>query len=83
MSHDEVYHDWKSRRRQVEVPFGFADRVMSQVEAYEAKKKQRSLLEKMLLAMLSSRSGRIAISSLAAAACVGRLLHVIVIFVAH
>lgn len=83
MNHDQLYEDWKRRRGQGDPPPGFADKVMAAVASHEAGRRQRSWLGGMLLALLSSRLGRISVVSLAAATCVVRLLHVFAMFVAQ
>jgi len=77
MSDDKLYEQWKRRRAEADAPAGFADRVMTAIE------RQRTWLASAMLAALSSRLSRIGICSLAAAACVARLLHVFAIFVAQ
>jgi hypothetical protein len=81
MNPEELYERWKDQRRQVEAPGDFAARVMAAVEAAEAQSRGRSFLTALLLALLSSRLGRISVCSLAAATCLMRLWHVVAIFV--
>jgi hypothetical protein len=83
MNHDKLYEDWRRRCRQTDAPHGFADRVMAAIGSHETGKRQRSLLTGMMLALMSSRLGKISLCSLAAAICVFRLLHVVAIFVAQ
>jgi hypothetical protein len=83
MSDDKLYEQWKRRRAEGDAPAGLADRVMAAIESRETDQQQRTWLATMMLAALSSRLSRIGICSLAAAACVARLLHVFAIFVAR
>jgi hypothetical protein len=79
MNEERWYEDWKRRRRQEPPPVGFAERVMAAVGAAEIER--RSALAAMLLAVWSWRASRIGVCTLAAAACLFRLAHVVAIFV--
>ena len=90
MNEDRWYEDWRRRRREEPAPPGFADRVLAAVAAdtvaadkaaHDAAK--RSALAAALLALWNSRLSRIGLCSLAAAACLFRLAHVVAIFVAY
>jgi hypothetical protein len=83
MNDDQLYHDWKRRRAQAEAPPGFADRVLAAAHAHERDIHHRSRLRTLLLALLASRHGKIAVCTLAALTCVLRLLHVAAIFYAQ
>jgi hypothetical protein len=83
MNDDQLYHDWKRRRAQAETPAGFADRVMAAVHAHERDTRRRSRLHRVLLSLLASRRGRIAVCAVAALTCVFRLMHVAAIFYAQ
>jgi hypothetical protein len=77
------YEQWKRRRSQEPAPPDFADRVMALLAAEKATRHERSVLAAVLLALLSSRLSKIGVCSMAVAACVFRLLHVVAIFVAR
>jgi len=83
MSDDKLYEQWKQRRAEADAPAGFADRIMAAIESRKTNERQRTWLATVMLAALSSRFSRIGICSLAAAACVARLMHVFAIFVAQ
>ncbi len=83
MNDDQHYEQWKRRRGAGAAPAGFADRVMAAIEAHVTNRRQRTRLQALLFAVLSSRLSRIGVGSLAAATCVYRLLHVFAIFVAQ
>jgi hypothetical protein len=83
MNDDKQYEEWKRRRAEGDAPASFADRVMAAIESREVSQRQRTWLATVLFAALSSRVSKIGICSLAAAACLFRLLHVFAIFVAQ
>lgn len=83
MSDEKLYEQWKRRRGEADAPADFVDRVIAAIEAREIDQRRRSWQATVIVAALSSRLSRIGICSLAAAACVARLLHVFSIFVAQ
>jgi hypothetical protein len=83
MNDDMHYEQWKRRRAEGDAPADFAERVMAAIASRETNQRQRNWLATVMLAALSSRVSKIGICSLAAAACVFRLLHVFAIFVAQ
>ncbi|HEV3256143.1 MAG TPA: hypothetical protein VG013_04630 [Gemmataceae bacterium] len=82
MQHDDLYQSWKEGRAKADVPADFADRVMASVRAVE-RHKQPSAGRVLLLAVLSSRLGRIGICTLACLACVFRMAQVVALFIAE
>jgi MoxR-like ATPase len=91
MNEDRWYEDWQRRRREEPAPPGFADRVLAAAaadrvaadKAAAGDAAKRTALAAALLALLNSRLSRIGLCSLAAAACLFRLAHVVAIFVAY
>jgi hypothetical protein len=81
MPHDDPYRSWKKARSKVTVPDDFADRVMSSVHRYEAQR--RGAAATFVVAMLSSRWGRIVVCSTAGAACLVRLGSWLSIFIVY
>jgi len=81
MRHDDLYQSWKEQRARAEVPADFADRVMASVRAL-GRRKHQSVLRDLLVAVLSSRLGRVGICTLACIACVLRMVQVIALFIA-
>jgi hypothetical protein len=80
MSHDDLYESWKRARAATAVPAGFADRVMAALKDSEGRKARPVSLRELLFALLTSRPGRVAVCSLAGAACLFRILHVLALF---
>jgi hypothetical protein len=83
MNYDKLYHGWKNRRRQYPPPPGFSDRVLAAIDDSAPGLQHESTAPWLVLPVLSTRLGRIAVGTLAAAMCVFRLWHVIAIFVAQ
>ena len=78
MTKGDPYEQWKQARRWVEAPEDFADNVMAAVRAHEAQR--RAIVFTLFAVLARSRSGRIALSSLAVLACAFRLSQVITVF---
>lgn len=72
MPGDENYEQWRKARAWGEVPGGFADRVMAAVASREREVRE-SALRGMLIAIARSRLARVAICSVAGAACLMRI----------
>ena len=79
MEHDDHYEAWKRARADAAVPDGFADRVMAAVREHR-QAGERSALVALVLAVVASRAGRVALWSLACAACAVRVGSVIALF---
>jgi negative regulator of sigma E activity len=87
MNDEQWYEAWRRRASQEPAPAHFTERVMTALAAEnaaaaEVAQRQRSAFGVLMLELLRSRLSRIGICSLAAAACVFRLLHVFALFVA-
>ena len=85
MNEEQSYESWRRRAGREPAPADFADRVMAALAAEPAPAvpPERTALGLLMLRLLRSRLSRIGIGSLAAAACVFRLLHVLALFVAQ
>jgi hypothetical protein len=81
MKSDDAFEQWKSSRTAIDVPADFADRVMGSIEQWDAAHRRRHGLQALVLAVLASRLGRVAIWSLACAACVARVGAILALFV--
>jgi len=82
MPGDENYEQWRKARAKVEVPGGFADRVMAAVESREREVRE-SVACGLLISIVRSRLSRAAICSVAAAACllrIGCLISTFIVF---
>ena len=88
MNEEQSYESWRRRAGREPAPADFADRVMAALAAEPsatapAVQQERTALGLLMLRLLRSRLSRIGIGSLAAAACVFRLLHVLALLVAQ
>lgn len=72
MPGDEIYERWREARADAQVPGGFADRVMVAVESRERDARETAL-RGLLAAIARSRLARVAICSIAGAACLVRI----------
>ena len=72
MPGDEIYEQWRKARADVQVPGGFADRVMVAVESRDRDARE-TVLRGLPVAIGRSRLARVAICSIAGAACLARI----------
>ena len=72
MPGDEIYERWRKARADVQVPDGFADRVVVAVELRDRDARE-TVLRGLLVAIAASRLVRLAIFSIAGAACLARI----------
>lgn len=77
MEHDDRYQSWKQQRAATSVPSEFADRVMAVIHERERQRTEKKL---WLVVVLSSRSSRIGICTLASLACILRVLALAALF---
>ena len=75
---EEIYQAWKKHRAENNVPEGFADRVMAQVE--ERAQQRRSVAAWMVMAVWS-RLGRVSVCLLAGFIGLARLTQVVGVFI--
>jgi hypothetical protein len=75
MRFDDPYQSWVRKHAQVPVPDGFADRVLERL--YQ---RRDHAWRALLLAALLSRPGKVALWSLAGAACLVRLASIVTLF---
>lgn len=81
MKPDDAYELWKSSRAAIEPPAGFEDRVMAAIEPFAAAQhRRRRGVQAFVLAVVASRLGRLAIWSLACAACAARVVGILALF---
>jgi hypothetical protein len=78
MDADDRYQAWKQRRAAAEVPEGFADRVMQTVRGVQGRQ-QRHAPAGVLGLLFSSRLSKVAVCTLAVAACVVRVAAVVAV----
>jgi len=78
MNQDELYEAWKQARARAEVPADFADRVLDAIRARQATPARRFLL--VARALVFSRTGKVALCSLACVAYLVRALQVVGLF---
>ncbi len=78
---DDIYERWREARADVEVPNGFADRVMIAVETSEEDARDAAT-RGVLALLLASRLARVAVYSIAGGACLMRIGCVVSTFIA-
>ena len=79
MRNDDVYERWRHAQASVDVPDGFADRVMAAVEQHDRQRRGLAFRELVRL-LVASRLGRIAVWSLACSVCALRIAAVLAVF---
>ena len=82
MLDNDPFQSWKQWRARAHVPEDFTDRVMTHLQEYEAQKARGLVFRSWLLAVLSSRVGKIAICAVACVTCALRMMSVFAIFLA-
>jgi hypothetical protein len=79
MEPDDRLEAWIERRARADVPENFADKVMAAVRESERLKRQ-GLFMRLMLALLSTRAGKVGLGALAVLACAFRMMQVIGVF---
>lgn len=75
MKHEEIYHDWRQAKRQVDVSPDFSDRVMKQVRLTSSRPSQPVLLWSRLIERISvSAWAKVAAIAIASLMGLGRVL---------
>lgn len=80
MPREDPYESWKKSRANARVTDGFADRVMGTLHENADLGRQR-FAGRLLLAVLASRLGRVAVCASAGVLFVVRIGHVLALFV--
>jgi hypothetical protein len=81
MKPDDRFEAWKRRRAAVEVPAGFADRILLAVAAQDKNVRSRAAFRSRLAVLLFSQPGKIGLGTLAGLVCLLRVLHVVAVFI--
>lgn len=79
MPADDIYQSWKKTKTECHPPGDLADRVMTSIHEHAGRPRSSALRDR-LVALASSKQGRVAVCILASAAYLFRLRQVVSVF---